>query len=97
MNNINMLHRGVARDPYARYSESDSDIDRDTRVRVHPSITTIPSGVYHCNDYLIEVELPVGLREIGNSAFEYCSSMKQINLPDGLLRIGMSAFAYCSS
>ena len=87
MNNINMLHRGVARDPYAHYS------DRDTCVRVDPLVTAIPSHAYYLHYHLIDVELPVGLCEIGNNAFQGCSSMKQINLPDGLLRIGSIAFA----
>ena len=35
-----------------------------------------------------KVILPDGLKEIGESAFHHCESLKEINLPDGLKEIG---------
>ena len=32
---------------------------------------------------------------IGNSAFQYCSSLTSINIPEGVTSIGNSAFSYC--
>jgi hypothetical protein len=86
-----MSHIGADSHPYA-YARF-----RYTHVRVDPLVTAIPSHAYYLHDHLIDVELPVGLCEIGNNAFQGCSSMKQINLPDGLLRIGSEAFASCTS
>ncbi len=34
---------------------------------------------------------------IGNSAFEYCSSLTSVTIPDSVTSIGSDAFEYCSS
>ena len=47
--------------------------------------------------YLVSVELPDGMRRIGESAFEGCSSLARIGIPDSVNRIGANAFKGCSS
>jgi hypothetical protein len=41
------------------------------------------------------LKLPDSLVSIGNSAFEYCSGMKQLDLGKGVSSIGMDAFNNC--
>lgn len=43
------------------------------------------------------MRLPEKLTEIGQSAFHYCTFLKEIIIPDGVKSIMHSAFAYCSS
>ena len=45
---------------------------------------------------LPSIQLPETVTEIGGSAFNYCSSLKEINIPK-VTSIGNYAFAYCSS
>lgn len=42
---------------------------------------------------LQKVHLPSTLKEIGRSAFEYCTGLKNVRFPDKLERIGTNAFA----
>lgn len=49
---------------------------------------------YHCNN-LIAIDLPKGVKYIGNWAFCGCSRLISINLPEGVTRIGIHAFSYC--
>ncbi|MBQ7246849.1 MAG: leucine-rich repeat protein [Lachnospiraceae bacterium] len=44
-----------------------------------------------------EVVFKCTVTEIGDSAFENCTSLKSIKLPEGLKRIGRKSFASCSS
>jgi len=69
----------------------------DTSICIHPTTASIPPGAFGYRYFLAEVELPAGLRDIGDEAFEYCTSLKKIILPEGLLRIGSSAFEGCRS
>lgn len=39
------------------------------------------------------VSVPKGVTELGDSAFESCTSLTSLELPEGLLRIGANAFA----
>jgi hypothetical protein len=41
--------------------------------------------------------LPVGLKEIGQSAFDDCYSVSEIWVPEGVKTIGSYAFSYCGS
>jgi len=64
------------------------------RVRVHPSVTVIPEFAFKGRKKLEEVELCDGLLEIGQRAFEDCSSLKSsINIPSTVKVIGSDAFA----
>ena len=71
------------------------------RVRVDPSVTTIPARAFDGHRKLTEVELSEGLVEIGIGAFSGRSfldcgnSISKINIPNSLRRI--NDYALCRS
>jgi hypothetical protein len=68
--------------------------DDVVRVRVDPSVTSIPACAFEKRNKLAEVELCEGLVEIGRQTFENCrSSIKKINIPNSLKRICDYAFS----
>ena len=70
--------------------------DDVVRVRVDPSVSSIPADAFEDCKKLTEVELCEGLVEIGNSSFAVChQSITKINIPNSLRRIRDRAF-YCS-
>ena len=46
---------------------------------------------------IAEVNVPDGVKSIGNNAFDGCKDLASVNLPDSLTSIGTSAFNNCSS
>jgi len=63
------------------------------RVRVDPSVTSIPAKSFHERKKLTEVELCEGLVEIGFCSFAECdNSITKINIPNSLRRIIDGAF-----
>jgi hypothetical protein len=72
-----------------------NDVPRDVvRVRVDPSVTTIPAYAFYERTMLAEVELCEGVVEIGDSSFGDCShSISKIIFPTSLRRIQNCAFA----
>jgi hypothetical protein len=63
------------------------------RVRVDPSVKSIPARAFDQRKCLTEVELCEGLVEIGIRSFAYCShSIMNINIPTTLRRINDDAF-----
>ena len=46
---------------------------------------------------LEEVELPEGLEEIGDSAFECCESLKNVEIPSTVKKIGFKAYFMCEN
>ena len=65
------------------------------RVRVDPSVTSIPANAFHGHEKLAEVELCDGLVEIGGGSFSWCyRSITKINIPNSLRRIFDAAFRY---
>ena len=46
---------------------------------------------------ITSVEIPDGVVAIENSAFNWCSSLKEINIPDSVTTIGEDAFFNCTS
>jgi hypothetical protein len=63
------------------------------RVRVDPSITSIPARAFYGRKKLADVELCEGLVEIGEYAFTYCGHViSNINIPTTLKRICNDAF-----
>ena len=47
------------------------------------------------NDAISSVIIPNSVTEIGQAAFECCSSLKTITLPPSINKIGISMFYYC--
>ena len=65
------------------------------RVRVDPSVTSIPAKAFDERNKLMEVELCEGLVEIGDYAFADCgNSITKIVIPNSLRRINYCAFYY---
>jgi hypothetical protein len=63
------------------------------RVRVDPSVTSIPAHAFSRRNKLTEVELCEGLVEIGAYAFRFCGhSITKLNIPTSLRRISDDAF-----
>jgi hypothetical protein len=83
------------RNDFIVYSGQGS-IPRDvTRVKVHPSVKVIhPRGFYRCSE-LTNVELPEGLKEIGEYAFYLCLSLHAIVIPPFVKVIDKWAFTGC--
>ena len=64
------------------------------RVRVDPSVTSIPFSAFKARKKLAKVELCEGLVEIGERSFANCDrSITNINIPNSLRRIRDGAFA----
>lgn len=53
------------------------------------------SDLFRNCSYLISLEIPVGVKTIGDYAFYECSALKKLTLPEGLTSIGEYAFSYC--
>ena len=72
------------------------DVPQDVeRVRVDPSVTSIPVEAFYGRKKLTEVELCEGLVEIGVRAFGWCNhSITKIIIPASLRRIDDWAFSY---
>jgi len=66
------------------------------RVRVDPSVLTIPASTFSCRRYLQEVKLHNGLRAICQGAFSGCTGLNGLQLSDGVESIGSRAFADCN-
>ena len=65
------------------------------RVRVDPSVTTIPARAFYERKKLAEVELCEGVVEIGAWSFAHCChSITKINMPISLRRICEEAFSH---
>ena len=63
------------------------------RVRVDPSVMSIPAYAFNSRKKLTEVELCEGLVEIGERSFMFCDhSITNINIPNSLRRIRGDAF-----
>ena len=63
------------------------------RVRVDPSVTSIPFNAFCERKKLAEVELCEGLVEIGEGSFSWCNqSITKINIPISLRRINDWAY-----
>ena len=60
---------------------------------------TIPAGVETIEGYALEacemtgVELPAGLKKIGDHAFYHCYDLTEITIPEGVTKIGAYAFS----
>lgn len=53
-------------------------------------------GFQGCSD-LVEVDLPEGLKVIGDVAFNNCASLKSVTVPNSVTSLGTSAFSTCKN
>ena len=61
-------------------------------------VTTVRSRLFgYYGDNVLTVTLPDSVIEIGDYAFENCSSLENITIPQNVTSIGYSAFRYCSN
>ena len=44
---------------------------------------------------VVKIELPEGVKKIGNNAFENCNNLEEVIFPDSLEEIGQEAFINC--
>ena len=61
---------------------------------VSDKITRIGNFAFWNYRDLLSIDLPSGLKDIGEGAFGYCSSLANIELPESLTSIGELAFLY---
>ncbi|KAL7553673.1 hypothetical protein ACHAWF_016981 [Thalassiosira exigua] len=66
------------------------------RVRVDPSVVAIPARAFEGRKKLEDVELPEGLRHIGEEAFAYCYELRRIRIPSSVKILSKGAFLTCS-
>lgn len=59
---------------------------------VPSTVTKIGDSAFHNQNKMTEVELPQGLKSIGNS-FNYCSNLVEINIPNTVELIGNNCFS----
>ena len=71
-----------------------AEVPKDVvRVRVDPSVTSIPAHAFWGRKKLTEVDLCEGVLEIGEWSFRWCDhSITKINIPNSLRRIRNEAF-----
>ena len=73
------------------YSGSGTDLKLPDTIGGKP-VMSIGSGAFAGLEQLASVELPSGLRTIGQSAFDKCTALKRVVFPDTLESIGGYAF-----
>lgn len=61
------------------------------------SVVRIADGAFQGADWLTELVVPAGVKEIGTQAFEGCKSLTKAVLSDGVESIGFNCFARCVS
>lgn len=60
-------------------------------------VSVIESGAFRDRESLTSIEIPYGVKEIGNEAFDGCINLQAIVLPNSVTKIGESAFSGCRS
>lgn len=63
------------------------------------SLERIESSAFYMNTSLQTIDFARNgsLRFLGDSAFEYCTSLLSVTLPDGVSSVGMFAFSHCEN
>ena len=67
-----------------------------TEVVLPDTVTTIGDGALGYLPIKM-IDLPSGLKTIGNGAFQWCENLEKVTLPSGLTTINDSAFSRCKS
>ena len=55
------------------------------------------ADLYINGEKAANIEIPMGVTNIGDSAFYHCSSLTSVTIPEGVTSIGSSAFSGCRS
>lgn len=63
-------------------------------VKISSQIKRIGNGAFYGIHTLTEIELPEGLKEIGDYAFSY-TGLKSVKIPASITSLGVGAFSYC--
>jgi len=64
-------------------------------VRLSGAIQEIQFQAFMSCASLVAVDIPEGIKTIGDYAFDYCTSLSQITLPKSITQIGSCAFGDC--
>ncbi len=64
---------------------------------VPDTVTDIAPFCFNYCDKLTDIDLPAGLKTVGQMSFFKCRSLKSIILPDGLESIGPDGLSYCEA
>lgn len=59
---------------------------------VKPGTVSVDAEAFQNATRLMSVQLPEGLRVIGEGAFRACQALRQVNIPNSVVRIGQEAF-----
>ena len=55
----------------------------------------ISEDIFSNRSDVVKIELPEGVKKIGNNAFENCNNLEEMIFPDSLEEIGQEAFINC--
>ena len=69
------------------------DEDNATEAKIHPDTKVICDGAFSFVNTLQSVELPMGIKRIGDETFYYCKALETLVIPSGVSVIGENAFA----
>lgn len=58
---------------------------------------SLPQSLKKINEWMEQVSLPPLLTEIGDNAFEKCTSLKEVSIPSSVTEIGYYSFSGCIS
>lgn len=84
---------GNAENPYlALIGITDNDLEQIT---IDKNTKVIAGGALAYCTELGSIELPEGLRSIGDRSFSNCESLRSITIPNTVTMIGNKAFEYC--
>jgi len=86
------------RELFVYTGEAHPPVPRDVvRVRVDRSVELIPNNAFMDCLNLEHIELPDGVREIGDYAFAFCLALKRITIPFSVVTIHKAVFWGCES
>ncbi len=81
---------------YAFQGQDNQKFDNLKKITLLEGITEIGASAFNRNQNLTSIDLPNGLKTIGDAAFIGCKPL-QIEIPNSVVSIGDSAFGYCST
>ena len=78
------------------YIGKDIDVLIPAEIEETP-VVQISSGAFQLNSHVRSVNIPLGVKSIGNWAFSYMSSLESAELPISLISLGANTFVGCGS